>query len=162
MLSISKMASMVRNPERVVGMHFFNPPEAMKLVEIVEGEETSEGTKDAAVSFAKSVGKEPVIAKDSPGFIVNRISVPVLNEALKVLDEGIASKEDIDKAMTLGMNYPVGPIALADYVGLDVSLAALQTLEREFGEHYKPSDTLVKLVEEGKLGMKTGEGFYKY
>ena len=163
MLSISEIASSVENnPERVLGLHFFNPPAAMKLVEVVLGERTGEQYVQAALELTQKLGKIPVKVKDSPGFIVNRVLVPVLNEAMKLLDENIASKEDIDKALTLGANFPVGPLTLADFVGLDIALASLNTLEREFGNAYKPSPGLVKLVSEGKLGTKTGEGFYKY
>lgn len=162
-LSITELSSVVtKNPSRVIGLHFFNPPAAMKLVEVIIGESTNEDVITKGEEFVKSIQKIPIKAKDSPGFIVNRVLVPVLNEAVKLLDEGVAEKEDIDKALTLGANFPVGPLTLADYVGLDVALASCRTLERKFGEAYTPSPSLVRLVEEGKLGLKTGEGFYKY
>jgi len=143
-------------------MHFFNPVPAMKLVEIVMGEKTSEDTYKAADDFCKSLQKTTVRAEDSPGFIVNRILLPTLNEAMKLVDSGVATKEDVDKAMMLGANFPMGPFALADYVGLDVAYAAITTMYNALGEYYKPSDTLKGLVENGHLGMKTGKGFYKY
>jgi 3-hydroxybutyryl-CoA dehydrogenase len=161
-LSISEMASATKRPEKVMGMHFFNPVPAMKLVEIVRGKKTSEETLKVAEDFCKSLGKSPVFAEDSPGFIVNRVLLPTLNEAMKVVDSGIATKEDVDKAMMLGANFPMGPFALADYVGLDVAFAALSTLYEAMGEHYKPSESLKELVEAGNLGMKTGKGFYEY
>lgn len=161
-LSISEMATATERSEKVIGMHFFNPVPAMKLVEIVMGEKTAEETFTVAEDFCKSLGKSPVRAKDFPGFIVNRILLPTLNEAMKVVDSGIATKEDVDKAMMLGANFPMGPFALADYVGLDVAHAALSTLYEAFGDHYKPSESLVTLVEAGHLGMKTGKGFYEY
>ncbi len=161
-LSITELASVTNRPERVLGLHFFNPPAAMKLVEVIKGEKTSDEVIELGKSFATSVGKTPVIAKDSPGFIVNRILVPVMVEAVRLLEAGVASKEDIDKAMTLGANMPVGPLTLADAVGLDVALAATRTLEAKFGECYSPPKILVDLVEQGHLGMKSGKGFYEY
>jgi 3-hydroxyacyl-CoA dehydrogenase len=162
-LSISEIAEAVEvNPSRVIGLHFFNPPAAMKLVEVIYGKDHSKDILDIGVNYVKSINKTPILAKDSPGFIVNRVLVPVLNEAVKLLDEGVAEKEDIDKALMLGANFPVGPLTLADYVGLDVALASIRTLESKFGEAYAPSPSIVRLVEEGKLGFKTGEGFYNY
>lgn len=160
--SISEIASQTKRPEKVIGMHFFNPVPAMKLVELVMGEKTSEETYEAAFEFCKSLGKTTVRATDSPGFIVNRILLPTLNEAMKLVDSGVATKEDVDKAMMLGANFPMGPFALADYVGLDVALAALTTLHEAFGDYYTPSKSLTELVENGHLGMKTGKGFYEY
>ena len=161
-LSITEMASVTKRQEKVIGMHFFNPVPAMKLVEIVMGEKTSEDTYKAADDFCKSLQKTTVRAEDSPGFIVNRILLPTLNEAMKLVDSGVATKEDVDKAMMLGANFPMGPFALADYVGLDVAYAAITTMYNALGEYYKPSETLKGLVENGHLGMKTGKGFYKY
>ena len=161
-LSITELASVTNRPEKVLGLHFFNPPAAMKLVEVIKGEQTSDEVIEIGKNFATSVGKTPVVAKDSPGFIVNRILVPVMIEAVRLLEAGVASKEDIDKAMTLGANMPVGPLTLADAVGLDVALAATKTLEAKFGECYSPPKILVDLVEQGHLGMKSGKGFYEY
>ncbi|MCE7736704.1 MAG: 3-hydroxyacyl-CoA dehydrogenase family protein [Candidatus Heimdallarchaeota archaeon] len=161
-LSITEIASVVENPGRVVGLHFFSPVAAMKLVEIIKGEKTSEQTVDAIEKFSDSIGKTTVKCNDAPGFIVNRLAIPSLNEAMKLLETGIATPEDIDKAMVMGLNHPVGPFTLADFTGLDVALAGMRTLEKAFGDFYKPADILIRLVEEGKLGMKTKEGFYKY
>ncbi len=161
-LSISKIAEVVKNPQRVLGLHFFNPPAAMRLVEVIKGKETSDMVVESAKGFVTTLKKVPIVAKDSPGFIVNRVLLPSLNEAAKLLDEEVATKEDIDQALMLGANFPAGPLTLADMVGLDVALASQRTMERELGEAYKPANILVKLVEEGKLGIKTGEGFYKY
>lgn len=161
-LSISELASVTKRPKKVVGMHFFNPVAAMQLVEIVVGEKTSEETIQAIQDVTQKIEKKWVIAKDSPGFIVNRITAAIIGEGIRLLEQGIASKEDIDKAAVLGLNLPVGPITLADYVGLDVSLNAGMTLYKKLGECYKPSELLKKLVAEKKLGMKSGEGFYKY
>ncbi len=161
-LSITEIGSVTKRPEQVIGLHFFNPPAAMKLVEVVVGEKTAENTVNVAKEFVVSLGKTPIVAKDSPGFIVNRILVPVLNEAIKLYDEGVSDIESIDKAMVLGANFPVGPFALADMVGLDVALASMRTLEEKLGPCYKPSKSLVELVEKGHLGMKTGKGFYEY
>ena len=162
-ISITEISKAVStNKARVIGMHFFNPPAAMKLVEIITGEHTSQEVIKNCKEVAKKLDKNPVQAKDSPGFIVNRVLVPVLNEAIKLLDEGVASKEDIDLALTLGANFPVGPLTLADFVGLDVALASMRTLENKFGKAYSPSPSLIKLVKENKLGLKTGQGFYNY
>ncbi len=161
-LSITEIATVVEKPERVIGLHFFNPPAAMKLVEVVLGEKTDENVKEKAIQFVEKLGKTPIVTKDSPGFIVNRVLLPALNEAAKLLDEGVAAPEDIDKALVLGANFPVGPLTLADMVGLDVALASQRTMERSFGSCYKPAEILVKLVEEGNLGVKTGKGFFQY
>ena len=161
-LSISEMASATKRRDKVVGMHFFNPVPAMKLVEIVMGTNTSEETRSLAEAFAKSLGKETVTVKDSPGFIVNRVLGPMLNEVTYLLYDGKATAEDIDKAMMLGMNLPMGPLRLADYVGLDIALATVETLHKSLGEKYKPCPLLVEMVKSGNLGMKTGKGFYEY
>lgn len=161
-ISITEMASVTKRQEKFIGMHFFNPVPAMKLVEIVMGKKTSEETYKAVEDYSKRLGKQTVRAEDSPGFIVNRILLPTLNEAMKLVDSGVATKEDVDKAMMLGANFPMGPFALADYVGLDVALAAITTIYNAFGDYYKPSESLKKLVENGNLGMKTGKGFYEY
>jgi len=161
-LSITEMASVTKRPAQVVGLHFFNPVPAMKLVEVVMGEKTSEETRRIVDDFARSLGKEPVTVKDSPGFIVNRVLGPMLNEVVYILYEGKAGREDIDKAMVLGTNMPMGPLRLADYVGLDIALALIETLHKAFGDKYKPCPLLVEKVKAGHLGMKTGKGFYEY
>jgi 3-hydroxybutyryl-CoA dehydrogenase len=161
-LSITEMASATKRPDKVVGLHFFNPPYAMKLVEVVLGAQTSEETRKTADNFVKALGKETVTVKDSPGFIVNRIVLPMLNEAAYLVYEGKASIEDVDKAATLGMNFPVGPFRLADFVGLDIALAVLENLYKAFGEKFKPCPLLVEKVKAGHLGLKTRKGFYEY
>jgi 3-hydroxybutyryl-CoA dehydrogenase len=161
-LSITEMASATKRPDKVIGLHFFNPPYAMKLVEVVLGAQTSEETRMAADDFVKTLGKETVTVKDSPGFIVNRIVLPMLNEAAYLVHEGKASIEDIDKAATLGMNFPAGPFRLADFVGLDIALAVLENLCKAFGEKFKPCPLLVEKVKAGHLGLKTRKGFYEY
>jgi len=161
-LSISEMASATKRPDKVIGIHFFNPVPAMKLVEIVMGTNTSEETRGLAEAFAKSLGKETVTVKDSPGFIVNRVLGPILNEVTYLLYEEKATAEDIDKAMMLGLNHPMGPLRLADYVGLDIGLATIETLHKAFGDKYKPCPLLVEMVKSGNLGIKTGKGFYEY
>lgn len=161
-LSITEMASVTKRPEKVIGTHFFNPVPAMKLVEIVVGKKSSNETIEAAIAFSKKLDKTPVKVKDSPGFIVNRILVPVLTEAVKILQEGLASAEDIDTAMQLGANFPAGPLQLADFVGLDIARATAETLERGLGKCYAPPKLLVEKVDKGELGMKSGKGFYEY
>ncbi len=161
-LSISEMASVTKRPDKVIGTHFFNPVPAMKLVEIVVGDKSSNETIDAAIAFSKKLDKTPVKVKDSPGFIVNRILIPVLTEAVKILQEGRATAEDIDTAMQLGANFPAGPLQLADFVGLDIARATAETLERGLGECYTPPKLLVEKVDKGELGMKSGKGFYEY
>ncbi|MFQ6073979.1 MAG: 3-hydroxyacyl-CoA dehydrogenase family protein [Candidatus Bathyarchaeia archaeon] len=161
-LSITEMASATRRPSRVIGLHFFNPPYAMKLVEVVLGAQTSEETRRIAEDFVRALGKETVTVKDSPGFIVNRIVLPMLNEAAYLVYEGKASMEDVDKAATLGMNFPAGPFRVADLVGLDIALAVLENLHKAFGEKFKPCPLLVEKVKAGHLGLKTRKGFYEY
>ena len=162
-LSITEIASATKKPERVVGMHFFNPAPVMKLVEVIPGYNTSEETIAAAKKLAEDLQKTPVEIKESPGFVVNRMLIPMVNECVAVLAENIASAEDIDKAMQLGANHPMGPLALADLVGLDICLRVMETLHEELGEDkYRPHPLLRKMVRAGKLGQKTGEGFYKY
>ena len=156
------MASVTKRPEKFIGTHFFSPVPAMKLVEVVVGDKSSEETIETAVAFSKKLDKTPVKVKDSPGFIVNRILIPVLTEAVKILQEGLASAEDIDIAMSLGANFPAGPLQLADFVGLDIARATAETLERGFGSCYAPPKLLVEKVDKGELGMKTGKGFYEY
>jgi 3-hydroxybutyryl-CoA dehydrogenase len=161
-LSITEIASATKRPEKVVGTHFFNPVYTMKLVEIVVGEKTSEDTIKMATTFSKKLDKTPVRVKDSPGFIVNRILIPVLTEAVKILQEGLATAEDIDTAMSLGANFPAGPLQLADFVGLDIARATAETLEHGLGGCYAPPKLLVEKVDKGELGMKSGKGFYEY
>jgi len=161
-LSISEMGKATQRPDKVIGVHFFNPPYAMKLVEIVMGDQTGEDTRKTTDDFVKGLGKETVTVKDSPGFIVNRLVLPMLNEAAYLVYEGKATIEDVDKAVTLGMNFPAGPFRLADFVGLDVALAVLEHLHEAFGEKFKPCPILVEKVKNGHLGIKTRKGFYEY
>jgi 3-hydroxybutyryl-CoA dehydrogenase len=162
-LSVSKLSAFVTGPARFVGIHFFNPVPMMALVEVVVGDQTSDETVAAARAFAEAVGKTAITVKDSPGFVVNRILFPMINEAANAWYEGVASAEDIDTGMKLGANWPMGPLALADLVGLDTTKAILETLEQELGDgKYSPSSSLVEMVETGKLGRKTGSGFYDY
>ena len=162
-LSITEIAMATSRPDKVVGMHFFNPVPAMKLVEIINGLLTSEETNKTVTDLSVDLGKEPVQVKEAPGFVVNRILIPEINEAIEILNEGIATAEDIDTAMKLGCNHPMGPLALGDLIGLDVCLAIMNTLYTEFGDSkYRPSILLKKMVRAGKLGMKTGAGFYDY
>jgi 3-hydroxybutyryl-CoA dehydrogenase len=160
---ISELALATRRPERFAGMHFFNPPQSMKLVEVIRGSKTSDDTIDIIVEVAKMMGKEPIIVnKDTAGFIVNRILILALNEAAFLVEEGIASPEDIDKAIKLGLNWPMGPLALLDYIGEDTALAISEVLKQELGAKYSPSPILEKMVKKGHLGRKTGKGFYDW
>lgn len=162
-LSITEMASVTKRPDKVIGMHFFNPVPAMKLVEIIKGQATSEETYQAIKTLSETLGKKTVLVNEAPGFVVNRIFVPMINEAIFVLQEGIASPEDIDQAMVLGVNHPMGPLALADLIGLDTLLMVQENLYREFGDSkYRPSSLLRKMVRAGHLGRKSGRGFYVY
>ncbi len=161
-ISITKLASATRRPDKVLGLHFFNPVPTMKLVELIKGEQTSEDTVVTASKFVQSLGKTVVQSADKTGFIVNRALMPFLNEAVKLLDEKVASPEDIDKAFMLGTNHPMGPLQLTDFIGLDVVLSTLKVLEAEYGSCFTPADSLARLVGEGKLGRKTGRGFYGY
>jgi 3-hydroxybutyryl-CoA dehydrogenase len=162
-LSITEMASVTGRSDRFVGMHFFNPVPVMKLVEVIRGYDTTEETFDLAMELAAAMGKDPIAVKEAPLFAVNRILVPMLNEAICVLEEGIASKEDIDKGMRLGANHPIGPFALADMIGLDTVLLVSDTLYRETQDSkYRTPSLLRKMVRAGHLGRKTGEGFYIY
>ncbi|MEE8174680.1 MAG: 3-hydroxybutyryl-CoA dehydrogenase [Dehalococcoidia bacterium] len=162
-LSITEMASATQRAPRFVGMHFFNPVPAMKLVEVVRGYGTSQDTVDAARELAERMGKTPIEAKDSPGFIVNRLLVPMINEALYLLMEGVASAEDIDQALVLGANHPMGPLTLLDLIGLDTQLAVMNTLYTELGDpKYRPCPLNRKLVRARRLGRKAGKGVYDY
>lgn len=161
-LSIMDLSTFVKNPERMVGMHFFNPVTRMELVEVVAGHNTDEYVVSTITAVAKSLGKTPVQSADRAGFIVNRILIPMINEAVQALEDEIASAEDIDTAMKLGAAHPMGPLALADLIGLDVVLDIMRVLERAFGDKYSPAGLLVEQVESGNLGRKTGEGFFSY
>lgn len=162
-LSITEIASQVENPERVIGVHFFNPVPVMELVELTKGTFTSDRTLTVARLLVEKMGKKSVLVKESPGFIVNRILIPMINEAAFILMEGISSAEDIDKAMQLGANHPIGPLALGDLVGLDVCLKIMETLYQEFGDtKYRPCPLLRKMLRAGFLGRKSGKGFYNY
>ena len=162
-LSITEVASATKRPDKVIGMHFFNPAPVMKLVEIIRGMATSNETFDAVKELSVAIGKEPVEVAEAPGFVVNRILIPMINEASVILQEGVASVEDIDTAMKYGANHPMGPLALGDLIGLDVCLAIMDVLYNETGDNkYRASSTLRKYVRAGWLGRKTGRGFYNY
>jgi len=162
-VSITKLASVISHPDRFIGMHFFNPVPAMALVEIVRGLQTSDATHDAAEALVTKLGKASITVKNSPGFVVNRILLPMLNEAFFALSEGDASATDIDDAIRLGCRHPMGPLALADLIGLDVLLSVMQTLHKELGESkYRPAPLLGELVAAGYLGRKAGRGVYRY
>lgn len=162
-ISITELGAVTKRADKVVGMHFFNPAYVMKLVEVIKGVKTSDETVSSVYELAKSFGKEPVVCKDSPGFIVNRLFDPMLNEAAFLVYEGIASPEDIDKAMMNGLNHPMGPIALMDMIGIDVILNVMEVLYAEFGDSkYRPCPLLRKMVAAGELGKKSGKGFYDY
>jgi 3-hydroxybutyryl-CoA dehydrogenase len=162
-LSVSTIAEAAARPERVVGLHFFNPPHVMKLVEVVRGRRTSDDAVAAAVAVARRFGKEAIVVGDSPGFATSRLGLALGLEAMRMLEEGVASAEDIDRAMELGYGHPMGPLRTSDLVGLDVRLAIAETLHRELGgDRFKPPDLLREKVRAGKLGKKTGEGFHPW
>jgi len=162
-LSITEIAAATKRPDRVIGMHFFNPAPIMKLIEIIRGIATSDETFEKIKDISIKLGKEPVEVKEAAGFVVNRILIPMINEAVGILAEGVATAEDIDKAMKLGANHPMGPLELADFIGNDVNLAIMETLYKETGDtKYRPHPLLRKMVRAGYLGRKTGRGFYTY
>lgn len=162
-LSITKLAAATKRPDKMVGMHFFNPVPMMALVEIIRGLQTSEATVDAVTELAKAVGKTPIGVKNSAGFVVNRILCPMINEAIFVYSEGLASAAEIDEGMKLGCNHPIGPLALADLIGLDVLLAVMDVLYRAFEDpKYRAAPLLKEMVDAGYLGRKSGRGFYTY
>ncbi len=162
-ISITRLASATSRPDKVVGMHFFNPVPLMGLVEVIRGYLTADTTVAVAEGLAKRLGKTPIIVKNSPGFVVNRILCPMINEAVFALQEGLASAEEIDNGMKLGCSHPIGPLALADMVGLDVMLAVMEVFYRDFNDpKYRPALLLKEMVAAGRLGRKTGRGFYAY
>ncbi len=162
-ISINSLANYTNRADKIIGMHFMNPVPVMKLVEIINGDKTSRNTADFIINLSKDLGKIPVECNDSPGFVSNRILMPMINEAVHCFDQGVASIESIDSIMKLGMGHPMGPLKLADLIGIDVCLFILNVLFDSFKDKkYKPSKLLVKMVKENKLGKKSGEGFYKY
>ncbi len=162
-ISITKLAAATRRPDRFIGMHFMNPVPLMELVEIIRGLQTSDEAYRATEDLAQKLGKTPVEVNDAPGFISNRVLMPMLNEAMYATMEGVATPEAIDQVMRLGMNHPMGPLTLADFIGLDVCLSVLEVLHRGFGDpKYRPCPLLVKMVDAGYLGRKSGKGFYEY
>ena len=162
-ISITAIAAATKRPEKVLGMHFFNPAPAMKLVEVIRGARTNDESFQAVYACAKEIGKNPVEVGEAPGFVVNRILIPMVNEGIGIYADGVATKEEIDEAMKLGANHPMGPLALGDLIGLDVCLAIMEVLYNEFGDSkYRPHPLLRKMVRANLLGRKTGIGFYDY
>ena len=162
-ISITAIAEVTSRPEKVIGMHFMNPVPIMKLVEVVRGKKTDDDTTNKVLEISKEMGKRPVVCNDSPGFVTNRILMPMINEAVYCLMEGVGTKEAIDKIMQLGMSHPMGPLTLADLIGLDVCRDILQVLHRDLGDDkYAPCPLLEKMVHKNRLGRKTGQGFYQY
>ncbi len=162
-LSITEIAASTKRDDKIIGMHFFNPATVMKLVEMIPGYNTSQETIDFAMDMARKLEKTPILVKEAPGFVVNRMLIPMINECVAVFAEGLATAEDIDSAMKLGANHPMGPLALADLVGLDICLSIMDVLYEEFRDpKYRAQPLLRKMVRAGKLGRKSGEGFFKY
>lgn len=162
-LSITELGHCATNPERVIGMHFFNPVPKMELVEVVPGRATSDDTVAFTVAMAMHLGKNPIVVSDSPGFVVNRLMIPMINEAVFALNEGVASAEDIDAVMRLGASHPMGPLELADMIGLDTVLSIMEAMHHAFGDDkYRPAPLLRQMVSGGQLGRKSGQGFYSY
>lgn len=162
-LSVAAIAAATARPDRVIGMHFFNPVHLMKLLELVVHDQTSDATREAALAVAHALGKEPIVVRDVPGFASSRLGICIGLEAMRMVEQGVASAEDIDKAMVLGYNHPMGPLRLTDLVGLDVRLSIAEYLHRELGsESFRPPEILRRMVAEGKLGKKSGQGFYSW